>query len=123
MTGEDFNIFSILRIKRREVITHTPILAELLHPHGSHHQGADFLKLFLETCINLEDEELAFYNKPETYRVRSEERTDQGQFDILLEKEREACIVIENKIDARDQDSQLNRYYQYTKRDSYQGNQ
>ena len=114
VTGEDFNIFSILRIKRKEVITHTPMLAELLNPHGSHHQGAAFLKLFLETCIN--DQEPVVYNNPETFRVRTEERTDQGQFDIFLEKEKEACIVIENKIDAEDQDSQLNRYYQYARK-------
>ena len=110
VTGEHFNVFSILRIKRKEVITHTPILAELLNPHGSHHQGAAFLKVFLETCIN--HQEPAVYNNPETFRVRSEERTDQGQFDIFLEKRKEACIVIENKIDAKDQVSQLNRYYQ-----------
>lgn len=114
VTGEDFNIFSILRIKRKEVITHTPMLAELLKLHGSHNQRAAFLKLFLEICIDeqIRKQEPAVYNNPETFRVRSEERTDQGQFDILLEKEREACIVIENKIDAEDQDSQLNRYYQ-----------
>ena len=110
VTGEHFNVFSILRIKRKEVITHTPMLAELLNPHGSHHQGVAFLKLFLETCIK--QQEHAIHNNPETFRVRSEERTDQGQFDILLEKEKEACIVIENKIDAEDQVSQLNRYYQ-----------
>ncbi len=117
VTGEDFNIFSILRIKRREVITHTPMLAELLNPHGSHHQRATFLKLFLEICIKQKEpgnkqQEIAFYHKPESFRVRSEERPGQAQFDILLEKEREACIVIENKIGAEDQDSQLNRLYQ-----------
>ena len=117
VTGENFNIFSILRIKRREVITHTPMLAELLNPHGSHHQRATFLKLFLEICVKQKEpsnkqQETAFYNKPESFRVRSEERPGQAQFDILLEKEREACIVIENKIGAEDQDSQLNRLYQ-----------
>lgn len=117
VTGEDFNIFSILRIKRREVITHTPILAELLNPHGSHRQRTAFLKLFLEICVKQEkpgnvQQETAFYNNPETYRVRSEERPDQAQFDILLAKGREACIVIENKIGADDQDSQLYRLYQ-----------
>ena len=114
VTGQDFNIFSILRIKHKEVITHTPILAELLNPHGSHHQGSAFLKLFLETCINKQerDNEPAIYNNPEAFRVRTEERTDQGQFDIFLEKEKEACIVIENKIYAGDQFRQLNRYYQ-----------
>ena len=128
VTGEDFNIFSILRIKRKEVITHTPMLAELLNPYGSHHQRAAFLKLFLEICVKQEElsnkqQETAFYNKPETYRVRSEERTDQGQFDILLEKEREACIVIENKIDAEDRDSQLNRYYQDAKNEGFSDDQ
>lgn len=113
-TGKHFNVFSILRIKRKEVITHTPILAELLNPHGSHHQGGAFLKLFLETCI--EHQEPAIHNNPDTFRVRSEERTDQGQFDILLEKEKEACIVIENKIDAGDQNSQLNKYYEDAKK-------
>ena len=109
-TGEDFNIFSILRIKRREVITHTPMLAELLDPHGSHRQGAAFLKRFLEICIK--DQE---YTDLETFRVRSEERTDRGQFDILIEKEKETCIVIENKIYAGDQPHQLNNYYQDAK--------
>ena len=118
VTGEDFNIFSILRIKHKEVITHTPMLAELLNPHGSHHQGAAFLKLFLEICI--EDQE---YTNPETFRVRTEERTDQGQFDIFLEKEKEACIVIENKIYAGDQFRQLNRYYQDTKEKKFSDNQ
>ena len=111
VTGEHFNVFSILRIRRKEVMTHTPILAELLNPHGSHHQGAAFLKLFLKRCIEGQK-----YTNPETFRVRSEERTtDQSQFDILLEKEKEACIVIENKIDGEDRDSQINRYYQYAK--------
>ena len=109
-TGEDFNIFSILRIKHKEVITHTPMLAELLDPHGSHRQGAAFLKRFLEICI--EDQE---YTDLETFRVRSEERTDRGQFDILIEKEQETCIVIENKIYAGDQPHQLNNYYQDAK--------
>ena len=118
VTGEDFNIFSILRIKHKEVITHTPMLAELLNPHGSHHQGAAFLKLFLEICI--EDQE---YTNPETFRVRSEERTDQGQFDIFLEKEKEACIVIENKIYAGDQFRQLNRYYQDAINNGFSDNQ
>jgi len=110
-TGEDFNVFSILRIKHREVKTHTPILAELLNPHGSHHQKADFLKLFLKKmCTG--SEESTFCNNPESYRVRSEERIRAAQFDIMLEKGKEndkARIVIENKILAADQDLQLDR--------------
>ena len=114
VTGEDFNIFSILRIKHREVITHTPMLAELLNPHASHRQGATFLKLFLETCFNEQErkQEPAVCNNSETFRVRTEERTDRGQFDIFLEKKKEACIVIENKIHTGARPHQLNNYYQ-----------
>ena len=76
--GEDFNIFSILRIKHREVATRTPMPAELLGPRGSHRQGAAFLKLFLEICLGDQA-----YTDLETFKVRSEERTNRGQFDIL----------------------------------------
>src|SRR5665213_375123 len=47
VTGEHFNIFQILGIGHREVTTHSPILAELLNPKGSHGQGSAFLRLFL----------------------------------------------------------------------------
>src|SRR5437660_12720896 len=46
-TGEQFNIFQILRVGHLEVTTHSPILAELLNPKGRHGQGAAFLRLFL----------------------------------------------------------------------------
>ena len=112
-TGENFNVFSILRIRHEEVKTHTPILAELLNPHGSHYQKADFLKLFLEKiCVKSKEPAFAFDSNPESYRVRSEKRIDQTQFDIMLEKKDEARIVIENKILAGDQNNQLFRLYQ-----------
>ena len=47
-TGEDFNIFGILGMERKEVKTHSKFLAELLNPKGSHLQGDMFLKLFIE---------------------------------------------------------------------------
>src|SRR5690349_20393444 len=46
-TGKHFNIFQILGIGHLEVKTHSPILGELLDPHGRHGQGAMFLRLFL----------------------------------------------------------------------------
>jgi hypothetical protein len=46
--GERFNIFSILQVDHYEVRTHSPFLAELLNPRGSHGQGAVFLKHFLD---------------------------------------------------------------------------
>jgi hypothetical protein len=46
--GVRFNIFSITKIERYEVNTHSAMLSELLNPNGSHGQGAIFLKSFIE---------------------------------------------------------------------------
>ena len=48
VTGENFNVFSILHMESDEVKTHSAIIAELLNPRGSHSQRTLFLKLFLE---------------------------------------------------------------------------
>ena len=48
ITGENFNVFSILDRERYEVTTHSAIIAELLNPQGSHSQRTLFLKLFLK---------------------------------------------------------------------------
>ena len=48
LTGENFNVFSILQMESAEVKTHSAIIAELLNPQGSHSQGTLFLKLFLQ---------------------------------------------------------------------------
>lgn len=32
----DFNVFRVLRLARKEVITHTPFLANLFNPRGTH---------------------------------------------------------------------------------------
>src|SRR5688500_17218697 len=48
ITGENFNIFRILKVDSNEVRTHSAFLAELLNPKGSHGQKDVFLKLFIE---------------------------------------------------------------------------
>ena len=106
VTGEQFNVFSILGVEADEVRTHSAFLADLLNPQGSHRQGAAFQKLFLKVALNHSVPD------PEPFQVRKEASTDQGQIDILLEN-KEACIVIENKIYAGDQGRQMERYYQY----------
>ena len=117
VTGEDFNIFSILRVEADEVRTHTAFLADLLNPQGSHCQGAAFLNLFLalDALKNGEPDE---YKGPETFQVSEEAFTDQGRIDILLQKN-DACIVIENKIYAADQNAQLERYNRYALNKGY----
>jgi len=45
LTGENFNIFRILKVESSEVKTHSAFIAELLNPNGSHGQKDTFLKL------------------------------------------------------------------------------
>ncbi len=111
ITGESFNVFSVLGVETKEVKTHSSILAELLNPKGSHRQGTVFLKHFL----NLMSSDLSNHGNLEDFWVGAEVFSKYGKIDILLEKKDDACIIIENKINAGDQDSQLNRYYMYAK--------
>lgn len=48
MTGERFNVFSILGLQTREVRTHSAFLRELLDPKGSHGLKDAFLKAFVQ---------------------------------------------------------------------------
>jgi hypothetical protein len=106
-TGAGFNLFDILQIGHLEVKTHSPILAELLNPAGSHRQGAIFLRHFLNVVgIDGFDADSA--------RVASEVGIgDLGRLDIEIVSKTGARIIIENKIGAVLQNKQLERYHQY----------
>lgn len=114
LTGENFNVFNILRLSASEVRTHSAFIAELLDPRGSHGQGSIYLKLFL---VRMKIEVGRF--NPEKARVIVEhpigpvdlEYATGGRIDLLLEDEEKHRIVIENKIYATDQEYQLLRYY------------
>lgn len=128
VTGENFNVFSILDRESDEVKTHSAIIAELLNPQGSHSQGILFLKLFLKKLqkgqmAQKEQEELREklkqiekdneYDKFEVgVEVSFEKKGQRSRIDILIESS-DVCIVIENKIYAEDQKRQLGRYYEY----------
>ena len=47
LRGENFNIFSILKMESKENATHSAFLGELLNPDGSHLLKNIFLKHFL----------------------------------------------------------------------------
>jgi hypothetical protein len=101
--GENFNIFKILRMERREVKTHSNFIYELLNPNGLHGQGDIFLKSFAELVIKSE--------VPDTVeKPQQEDLTDKNRrIDFTLETEKNV-IGIEMKIDAGDQKSQLFDY-------------
>ena len=111
-TGKNFNVFSVPGFGYNE-LDHSAFLANLLNPKGTHSQGAIFLRHFLTQFDSFECENL------EDFKVTREEDVGAyGQIDILLEKE-DACIIIENKIkiNPKDEDRQLNRYYTYAKKE------
>lgn len=131
-TGEDFNIFGILGMERKEVKTHSRILAELLDPKGSHLQGNIFLKLFIDYLnnvkinngndnLNLLTEDSINLNVENSNvfieKYIGEKTLDTGgRIDISIEDSEGKLICIENKIDAGEQENQLLRYHNHCRR-------
>ncbi len=118
--GSYFNIFKLLNLSTKEAVLHTPLIADLLNPKGSHKQGSTFLQKFIETIRNDEsidiDIDYAIANVyPEKYIGRiSEDKEHGGVIDIFITDGRNS-IAIENKIYASDQENQLVRYHNYLK--------
>lgn len=117
ITGENFNIFSIMRAESDEVRTHSRIIAELLNPKGIHSQGSIYLKLFFEAVIALNDfkENFDYENAQvlvEEHIGRIDENYSEGGFIDIVIKDSKNQLVIENKIYAGDQKGQLLRYKQ-----------
>ena len=106
--GEQFNLFEILHVGHYEVRTHSPILAELLNPIGSHGQGSAFLARFL-SLLEIRDFDI------EGASVQTEVSIGVlGRIDIVIaDRRRERRIYIENKIYAGLQERQLERYQEH----------
>lgn len=108
--GERFNVFSVLGVENAEV-RHSAFLAELLNPNGSHSQGAIFLRLFFDMLRNKFSDKFHWRDDGiNGFDVTVEASVKDGRVDILIEND-DKCMVIENKINATDQDEQLGRYY------------
>lgn len=115
--GELFNIYNILNLRSNEVRTHSAFLAALLHPNGTHLLGT----MFLEAFLALLPEEIQKHIDITTTTVFveyfigpiSKKHKTGGRIDILLQDTNGHTICIENKIDAGDQDEQVERYYNY----------
>ncbi|MCL2484993.1 MAG: PD-(D/E)XK nuclease family protein [Endomicrobia bacterium] len=105
-TGENFNIFNILRVSRLE-LPHSNVIAALLNPKEHHSKGNTFLKLFLKK-LDINETEFSLENA----KVKTEVTLDNGRVDIVIESGKKS-IFIENKIDADDQNKQLERYYKH----------
>lgn len=115
ITGENFNVFSIMRAESDEVRTHSRIIAELLNPQGSHSQGSVFLQLFFQEIVSLNDilDNFDYDNAKvlveEHIGAINKNYSEGGFIDIVI-KDSKNQVVIENKIYASDQKGQLLRY-------------
>lgn len=107
---ENYNIFKVLEVSRREVIL-CRFIADLLDPNGSHGLGITPLTIFVSEVLKRGD-------------VTVDERYFQVETEYLIDNNRRIDIVIrdvknnivfpiEVKIDAKDQDAQLSDYYKY----------
>lgn len=100
---KNFNIFSILKMERKEVETHSAFIYELLNPKGTHNKSDFFLKLFIDNVLKIDN-----YGK--IIKVTREDPTAENRrIDFVIETQK--CLVgIEMKIDAQDQFEQLHSY-------------
>jgi len=120
LKGERFNVFSILKMERSENSTHSKFLGELLNPWGSHLKKTTFLNLFLET-IKL-DNHLSIETSVVTLEFHIGQKNDfektGGRIDIFIKDGNGKSVSIENKIYAGDQDTQIERYCNYNKKNN-----
>lgn len=113
LSGEEFNIFSVMSMEADEVFTHSALLAELLNPKGSHGLGSMPLQLFLKDLLDPDyqmNPENATCKKEEHIGFTNTEKSKGGRVDILVKDLEGNVIIIENKIYAAEQMNQLMRY-------------
>ena len=120
--GENFNIFSVLGLSTSEVRLHSAFLAELLNPDGDHGLGDKFLDSFIKQVVkkvepNFEiDTKSCHVSSEYSIGAITEDYTEGGQLDLLIQDNMNRAIIIENKINAGDQENQLLRYQNYSKK-------
>jgi hypothetical protein len=134
-TGENFNVFSILGLERREVQAHSAFIAHLLNANGRHGFGDAFLIEFISVLKekNFENQDKEenikeFEFKTERSTIKKEHfisknympikeevlsKAQGGYIDILISENSSSgnIIMIENKIYAGEQKHQLRRYH------------
>ena len=114
--GENYNLFSILRIEGSE-LKHSALIANLLDPKGSHGCGDAFLRAFFEIALKERAylfEDCTLPHSYTEYYTGPIAGDTGGRIDILV-KSSHYGLIIENKIYAGDQDKQLTRYDNYGK--------
>lgn len=107
----DFNIFEALKVEMKENY-HSAFLAYLLDSNKGHYQTI-FLEKFLERIINTQGlkTKLTHFKSKDCESITTESSTHQNRrIDILMKFNNGYHIIIENKINARDQVAQIRDY-------------
>lgn len=117
LRGEAFNVFKVCGVNHYEN-SHSAIIAEWLNPLGSHGQNDLFLSLFLRWSAD----DFADGFCTSRASVFTEYSTDEGRLDILIEDNAGRAVIIENKIYAGDQGTQLKRYERFAQKKYHAGN-
>ena len=114
--GEKYSVFSALGVERSELI-HSAFIKDLLDPKGMHGMKDTFLKSFLNHVGLGEDflESTSVISIKEMYIGVKTEKSG-GRVDIVLDDHKGCGVIIENKVDAGDQENQLLRYDNYAKK-------
>lgn len=124
LINEEVDIMSILRVSHKE-LQHSNFLAWIFNPKESHLMGNYFVKEFMRICVTrgeyLNMSQLKdIYSKSDLSDL--EIKREHEHIDIfMLSESDEFCLVIENKIFARERNGQLNKYRNYVE-DEYPNN-
>ena len=105
MGKHDYNIFTLFHNFSDEVNLHSNFIASLLDPNGDHYKSDLFLKLFLEMC-GIDD-----------FSIDTSRATVFKEFkhiDIYI-SDGKKHIILENKVYAKDQPTQIARYIETIK--------
>lgn len=105
MGKHDYNIFTLFHYFSDEVNLHSNFIASLLDPNGDHYKNDLFLKLFLEMC-GIDE----FSIDTSTATVFKEFK----HIDIYI-SDGKKHIILENKVYAKDQPTQIARYIETIK--------
>lgn len=110
----DFNIFEALKVEMKENY-HSAFLAYLLDSNKGHYQNI-FLEKFLERITNTRGlkTKLKNFKSENCESITTESSTRQSRrIDILMKFSNGYHIIIENKINAYDQEAQIRDYVKY----------
>ncbi|MDL2320113.1 PD-(D/E)XK nuclease family protein [Alistipes sp. OttesenSCG-928-B03] len=126
MKGENFNVFMVLNKQRDEVKTHSAFISELLNPKGSHGMGSVFLGHFFNMLIEKGHLDATTIDCLNETSVEVEKSVGNildinSRLDIYISNKK-AQICIENKIYAKDQRKQLERYREFLIRNKHKNN-